>query len=85
MLIFTFVRSSHILFLFADSLFSSEKETEIGRLQDKDQEKSLLFDKTARIAKENAEGIRTWERLYNEAVDSHKAEVEKLDSRLTGK
>ena len=39
----------------------------------------MLFDETARIARENAEEIRTWKQLYNEAVASHKEEVEKLD------
>ena len=45
----------------------------------------MLFNETARIAKENAEESRTWEQLYAEAVASHKNEVEKLDSRLVGK
>ena len=74
-----------MFFSFADCLFSSEKEAEIGRLEFKDQERSLLFNETSRIAQENAKEIRTWEQLYAEAVASHKNEVEKLDCRLAGK
>ena len=74
-----------MFFFFADCLFSSEKEAEIGRLEFKDQERSLLFNETSLIAQENAKEIRTWEQLYAEAIASHKNEVEKLDSRLAGK
>ena len=54
------------------------------RLEAVDREKTLLFNEHSRIAKENAQEIRSWEQLYAEAIASHKDEVEKLDSRLAG-
>ena len=74
-----------MFFSFADCLFSSEKEAEIGRLEFKDQQTTLLFNGASHIAEENAKEARTWEQLHAEAVASHKSEVEKLDSRLAGK
>ena len=73
--------SSLLLIIF----FSSEKEAEIGRLEFKDQQTTLLFNGASHIAEENAKEARTWEQLHAEAVASHKSEVEKLDSRLAGK
>ena len=55
------------------------------RLEAEDQEKTLIFNETSRIAKENAQEIRSWEQLYAEAIASHKDVVEKLDARLAGK
>ena len=61
-----------MFFSFADSLFFSEKEVEIGRLKTKDQERTLIFNETTRIAQENAKEIKSWEKLYDEAIASHK-------------
>ena len=57
----------------------------MGRLETKDQEKTLIFNETTRIAKENAKDIRLWEERYAKTIASHNDEVKKLDSRLAGK
>ena len=57
----------------------------MGRLNTKDQEKTLILNEITHIAKENAKDIKLWEDRYAKIIVSHEDEVKKLDSRLAGK
>ncbi|MGL6081440.1 MAG: hypothetical protein ACRC4N_02900 [Gammaproteobacteria bacterium] len=60
-------------------------ELELGRLETELRDKTMIYNETVRIAKENAEEIRSWEKKHAETVTSHDEEIKKLDSRLAGK
>ena len=72
-------------FSFSNSYSFSEKEVEMGKLEIKDREKTLIVHEISRIAKEKDQEIMSWEERYAKSTTSHDYEVKRLDSRLAGK
>ena len=62
-----------------------EMDLEQGRLETEVRDKTLIYNETIRIAKTNAEDIKSWEKRHAETIASHDEEIKKLDSRLVGK
>nr|CCI55459.1 PH01B001E05.15 [Phyllostachys edulis] len=61
---------------------SCEKEVEMGKLEIKDKEKTLIIHEISCIAKEKNQEIKSWEERYTKSTASHDDEVKKLNSRL---
>ena len=60
-------------------------DRELGSLENELRDKTMIYTETVRIAKENAEEIRSWEKKHAETIASYDEEIKKLDSRLAGK
>ena len=69
-----------VLLPFLTPISHLEIELELGSLQTKDQEKTVLFNEAVRIANKNAEDIKIWEERYAKTISSHDEEIKKLDS-----
>lgn len=72
-------------FYFSNSYLFLEKEVEMGNLEIKDREKTLIVHEISCIAKEKDQEIKSWKEWYAKSTTSHDDEVKKLDSRLAGK
>ena len=57
----------------------------MGKLEIKDQEKSLILNEITRLAKENEKDIKMWEERYAKSTASHEDEVKNLVYQIAGK